>query len=319
MSDNQNNSSSGDLADKNQQPIEINQDDSQQKPVDENIQQAEKGVLQPQTSNLKPQSENMEVHKHPHHVTHKKKWIEYLLEFFMIFLAVFLGFVAENIREHIVENNRAKQFARLLVDDLAADTIELNKAQKVWRNIVTASDSLAWLLKENNKIPGGKLYYYEYWSGWKWSVISRDATLQQLKNSGALRYIGDASLIRKILDYEEAIKVIYLLQNKYEPEKIENWNLVQKVFDQSFFDTLETIKGAARDSTNILITNNPSLDVFLKRDYPLNTYDKTVLFELRNWAYNTSRNYSILARDISYSKQKAVEAIEALKKEYDLK
>ena len=33
----------------------------------------------------------MEVHKHPHHITHKKKWIEYLLEFFMLFLAVFLA------------------------------------------------------------------------------------------------------------------------------------------------------------------------------------------------------------------------------------
>ena len=265
------------------------------------------------------QTENMEVHKHPHHVTHKKKWGEYLLEFLMLFLAVFLGFVAENIREHAVKKNRAKQFALLLIDDLVADTIELNKAQKVWSNIVIASDSLAVLLKEtNNKIPVGKIYYYEYWSGWRWSIISRDATLQQLKNSGALRYIGNASLIRKILNYEEAIKVIYLLQNKYEPEKTENWNLVQKVFDQSFFDTLETIKGAARDSTHILNTNNPSLDVFLKKDYPLNTYDKTVLFELRNWAYNTSRNYRILARDISYSKQKAAEAIEALKKEYHL-
>jgi hypothetical protein len=40
----------------------------------------------------------MEIHKHPHHVTQKKKWGEYLLEFLMIFLAVFLGFVAENIR-----------------------------------------------------------------------------------------------------------------------------------------------------------------------------------------------------------------------------
>jgi hypothetical protein len=41
----------------------------------------------------------MEVHKHPHHVTHKKKWGEYLLEFFMLFLAVFLGFVAENFEK----------------------------------------------------------------------------------------------------------------------------------------------------------------------------------------------------------------------------
>ena len=26
------------------------------------------------------QPENMEIHKHPHHVTQKKKWEEYLLE-----------------------------------------------------------------------------------------------------------------------------------------------------------------------------------------------------------------------------------------------
>ena len=52
------------------------------------------------------QETEMEVQKHPHHVTHKKKWTEYLLEFFMLFLAVFLGFVAENISEGVVESNR---------------------------------------------------------------------------------------------------------------------------------------------------------------------------------------------------------------------
>src|SRR5215471_3000799 len=73
------------------------------------------------TINQNQEIENMEVHKHPHHVTHKKKWIEYLLEFLMLFLAVFLGFVAENIREHKVENDRAKEFAISLVRDLNND------------------------------------------------------------------------------------------------------------------------------------------------------------------------------------------------------
>lgn len=41
----------------------------------------------------------MEVH-HPHHPTHKKKWSEYIIEFVMLFTAVTLGFIAENIREH---------------------------------------------------------------------------------------------------------------------------------------------------------------------------------------------------------------------------
>ena len=59
----------------------------------------------------------MEIHKHPHHGSHKKKWGEYVLEFLMLFLAVFLGFVAENIREHIAEHNRAKEYAISLVQD----------------------------------------------------------------------------------------------------------------------------------------------------------------------------------------------------------
>ena len=79
-----------------------------------------------ETETIKPNQEieNMEVHKHPHHVTHKKKWGEYLLEFFMLFLAVFLGFLVENYREHQVEKDKAKQYVRSFYDDLKTDTAE---------------------------------------------------------------------------------------------------------------------------------------------------------------------------------------------------
>ena len=75
-----------------------------------------------ETINPNQETENMEVHKHPHHVTHKKKWGEYLLEFFMLFLAVFLGFVAENIRETSVESHREKEYMESLINDIKADT-----------------------------------------------------------------------------------------------------------------------------------------------------------------------------------------------------
>src|ERR1044072_6309926 len=68
-------------------------------------------------------TENMEVHKHPHHITHKKKWREYLLEVLMLFLAVFLGFIAENQREHFVEHQREKKFAGRLLSDLRQDSL----------------------------------------------------------------------------------------------------------------------------------------------------------------------------------------------------
>ena len=45
----------------------------------------------------------MEVHHHSHH---PKKWKEYITEFLMLFLAVSLGFFAENLREQQIEKHR---------------------------------------------------------------------------------------------------------------------------------------------------------------------------------------------------------------------
>src|SRR3984893_7636178 len=88
------------------------------------------------------QTETMEVHKHPHHVTHKKKWTEYLLEFFMLFLAVFLGFVAENVREHRVEKEREKQYIESLIADLKTDQIVLSENIKSVKSGILMMDSL---------------------------------------------------------------------------------------------------------------------------------------------------------------------------------
>ena len=263
----------------------------------------------------------MEVHAHTHPASGgtRRKWTHYFWEFFMLFLAVTLGFFVENQREHYIEKKRAKEFARLLADDLNFDIAELNTAERVLNHIINAGDSLALFLGNNDvrKIPGGKLYYYEYWSGWRWSIISRDATLQQLKNSGALRYLGNTELIRKILGYEESIRVIYMLQNKYEPEKSENWKLVQKIFYQEYFNILDKDPALTRDSTvKNFMTDNAGLDSFIKTNYPLYTYDKNSLFELKNWAYNSSRNYRVIVNDIKTMRSKAHEVIDALKKEY---
>lgn len=270
---------------------------------------------------LKPLNDTMETHALQLHHAPGKKFRHYLFEFFMLFLAVTLGFFIENQREHYIEKKRAKEYARLLADDLSFDISELNRAERVLNTIITAGDSLGLLLSNNDvrKIPGGKIYYYEYWSGWRWSIISRDATLQQLKNSGTLRYLSNIELVRKILSYEESIRLVYMLQNKYEPEKAQNWNLVQKVFNQDYFNILDNDPALARDSTVKNFNNSERLNNFLNSNYPLYNYDKNILFELKNWAYNSSRNYRVIVNDIKILKAKAHDVIEALKKEYHLK
>ena len=72
-------------------------DDNTQSPQNNPVNSEPEVGNEQQTSDInKSETKNMEVHKHPHHLTHKKKWTEYLLEFFMLFFAVFLGFVGRH-------------------------------------------------------------------------------------------------------------------------------------------------------------------------------------------------------------------------------
>jgi len=66
----------------------------------------------------------MEVHHHSHK---PKNWKEYITEFVMLFAAVTLGFLAENLREHQVINHRIEQNKIAILKDLLADSVTIAK------------------------------------------------------------------------------------------------------------------------------------------------------------------------------------------------
>ena len=148
-------------------------------------------------------TEIMEVHKHPHHVTHKKKWGEYLSEFMMLFLAVFCGFMSENQRESMAEHQREKQFAHQLLADIRTDSatysnfsIRLNKMSIKYRSFIklmALSKPQTDLIIITNALP---LY-------WSYSVNATTATYSQMKASGSLRSIRNQSLIDTMQKYYE--------------------------------------------------------------------------------------------------------------------
>ncbi|HEY4964773.1 MAG TPA: hypothetical protein VII28_00160 [Puia sp.] len=153
------------------------------------------------------ETENMEVHKHPHHLTHKKKWGEYLLEFIMLFLAVFLGFLAENLRERIVEHNIEKEYIHSLVEDLKSDTLQSNEVLKLLNNRIAGVDSVITALSSPGIIENSN-NAYRLWSkniGLP-DFISNDRTIQQLKNSGGLRLIRNKAVSDRIMEYDHLIR-----------------------------------------------------------------------------------------------------------------
>jgi hypothetical protein len=204
---------------------DINREDSKS---DEDI-----GKIEVENTQTPPQSEqpDMEIHKHPHHVTHKKKWSEYLLEFLMIFLAVFLGFIAENIRENYVEHHRAREYAQSLYNDLKKDTAELNRITSIkqWQNRNLDSLFILFNTTDPQKNPR-EFYYYSCFANLPLlPFVPSDITIQQLRNSGSLRYFTSVQLYNDINQYYNHCNFI-LEREKENRETIPPLALVAKIF-----------------------------------------------------------------------------------------
>ena len=158
-------------------------------------------VTQAQTSHIEPQTQLMEVHKHPHHVMHKKKWNEYLLEFFMLFLAVFLGFVAENIRERIAEHEREERFANRLLLDLKQDTAVFQKNIQEFRERQKSQAYLFRTVSGTKKATDSTIVSSFFAVLRFWNPRFTTATYNQMKMSGGLRYIRNDDLTNELQQY----------------------------------------------------------------------------------------------------------------------
>ena len=146
----------------------------------------------------------MEVHAHTH--TPRKKWTHYFWEFLMLFLAVFCGFMAENIREHKIEHLRAKEFAKSLVQDLQNDTTAINTQKKTAGIYIVITDSLLRL----NQTPlegrtAAEFSFYTRFMYWTVPILWNRATFEQIKNSGSLRYFKNYQLLEKLMRYNALV------------------------------------------------------------------------------------------------------------------
>ena len=138
----------------------------------------------------------MEVHAHTH--TERKKWTHYLWEFLMLFLAVFCGFLAENQREHYVEHQREKQYARELYDEFLADSIVI--AGKITARLYKEKDIdyLSSYIRDSSLTNLPREFYPAYTTVFylitSYFFEPKDGILNQLKSSGSLRYFKSPAL-----------------------------------------------------------------------------------------------------------------------------
>jgi hypothetical protein len=122
------------------------------------------------------ETENMEVHHHPDLHHEPKKWKEYFLEFLMIFLAVMMGFFAENIREGISNKEKEKKYMESMLVDLKRGTAEITPITGLQKSLVRKMDSALSIPTERlHNIDAQDTFYHHfvYFYGWNWSTEHR--------------------------------------------------------------------------------------------------------------------------------------------------
>ena len=172
----------------------------------------------------------MEVHAHTHPSSssgHRKNWTHYFWEFLMLFLAVFCGFLAEYQLEHKIEKDRAKELAKSFYQELKNDSA--TAVIKV-QNRIKQEEAIKYLIKyfkDSSLTIISKEFAVNFVYGVNFRTPSlfepRTIILEQLKNSGSLRYFKNDELQQFIGDLTVSIK------NIYDRQELESQNRLQYI------------------------------------------------------------------------------------------
>jgi hypothetical protein len=249
----------------------------------------------------------MESH-HSHHITHKKKWSEYLLEFFMLFLAIFLGFVAENWRENITEHGREKQYMQSLVSDLSLDTAMFNQGFPRREGRIKAIDSVFDYFKKNPAATSisGTLFRTLRRTTYDYGYHRNNITINQLKNSGGMRLIRKKNVADSIAAYDA------------------RWEWLDKEYNENhiFYGHM------GQDYAEKLVSANSLLDVYSKNQSGgiVNNIPDSMTIPINTTYLNEHLNFLMQQKVFTHQdlnlymnlEQSAERLIQLIKKEYNL-
>jgi hypothetical protein len=258
----------------------------------------------------------MEVHHHSHtadppdsYLDHRgrKKWTHYFWEFFMLFLAVTLGFFVENQREHFVEHKRENQYIQSFYEDLTADEYDLQFNINFLRRQMNEADSLEKLmLHVTAKQPANKIYMYlrSITRSSAGLVFPNDRTIVQLRNAGGMRLIKNKNVSDSMVSYYRTAEIIqFITQEGLIHRRTLRQTYMPLLKAEDFFKVL--------DSTNTII-DVPEILYLRKADPEI----------INNCLMEIDRIKTLnlaLAKRIDLLKEKAGHIKDFIRKEYHLK
>ena len=249
----------------------------------------------------------MEVHAHSH--TPRKRWTHYFWEFLMLFLAVSLGFYAENLREGILHKNEVKTHMNSLITDLQTDILLFDSVIDRNDYSIQMADSLIDILHSDitntsaayfaaRSVTANLGYYY-----------SNSKSFEQMKSSGLLRYVKPKNLLDSIGTYYVSFQWLANQTDmmKLKLDEVHKGNKL--LFDSYVFQQMMNV-GLTTFGGRRLIINRPSTNpVLLSKDF------KDINTVSLNYHYYSSTT-KFYKRTAVVQRNLAIRLIELIKKEY---
>ena len=264
------------------------------------LQQQGEDLSTNQSEDSKIKIKIMEPHIHPH-LNHDKKWKDYLFEFIMLFLAVFCGFIAENIRENSVERHREKEYIRSFIGDLKNDTASMRLAMNEITFDNTGMDSLLHLAKQNISLSQQDIrrFYFlfiKYVPNIR-TVTWNDGTIQQLKNAGGLRLIQKAHAADSIMKYDVYKKNIGWQWDTYKAIAFEVADASDHIIDWTVFEGRKPDDLLSLNPVPAFVQDKPKLQFFLNKLVKLKATGGFYKNEVETQFQNASRLLAFLQKE----------------------
>jgi 2-polyprenyl-6-methoxyphenol hydroxylase-like FAD-dependent oxidoreductase len=190
----------------------------------------------------------MEVHHHPDLDHKKKKFREYFLEFLMIFLAVTLGFIAENVRESISDRRKEKDYIESMIQDLKTDTAKSGETIEEVNKQMRGMDTLEMFLTPDVNKNDSSTYicYRQNKALFNENTMNfSDRTITQLFSSGNMRLFKKQSISDSITDYYSTIRNTEAQKQYYKEYFQKCLAIAQEIYEFEAFHTRIDSRGNA--------------------------------------------------------------------------
>ncbi|HEU0064059.1 MAG TPA: hypothetical protein VFQ58_03475 [Flavisolibacter sp.] len=138
----------------------------------------------------------------------KKHFTVYLLEFIVLFLAVAVAYYAIQLKDHMNDEDKEKQYMSVIVNDLKCDTAEFDKSIITWRHILQVSDTMMAALKTIKDTQSIRTLYQKIAQQYFLfeSVRSNSHSLQKLSGSNTIDWLKNQKALDSINAYDEHVK-----------------------------------------------------------------------------------------------------------------